>query len=187
MMKLLLISGVVIAGLSSCKKINRKQAVESPSEQTLLTAEDVAWATGWSITKLNIGEIGAEKYNQVEWVIIDAEGDMTTIGHVLGENNDLRFQPDEILRFAVNNDQGKAFLRLNIDGMSSINTTEAFKSWSWISSRGKKIKIHNDLLFVASDGFLSSDIEKTLKAKCNKLCLRFSKNDKPEKTQSNSN
>ncbi|MFI4859793.1 MAG: hypothetical protein ACIAXF_03825 [Phycisphaerales bacterium JB063] len=140
---LLVVALVYIAGCED------KNSVTSSGPSPHITPEDVAWATGWQITKFDLADAG-DCYG-VKMVVVDDQGNIVEEMGGLGGFAEANISPDKTtVSVAVLREGSRLQGKLRIAGASTtfeFNDTFDPKQWFWLGEPQK----HGDLFYLGGD------------------------------------
>ncbi len=145
--------------------------LEADIRTTEIDADDVAWATGWSVFKWRLGALTDKPVHSIQIVVAGENGELVHEAGSVGYDELL--DPDGYVTIAFKKDGSTVSVRLRYGG-ASINTElkEVFGDTNWGTSSGWRVS--GDLLAVATDArLLPHTTEALLKIPGNKLCLRL--------------
>lgn len=145
----------MLSGLSSvqrfrfpylCLVLCALPACERQSGKERLSAEDVAWVTGWKIRRHQLKDLTTEPVYAVQFVAIDAKGKEFPQGNIMGGDGAQAFAPEGMIRLAIREDGAKYRYMLDLSGVSIEGTTnELFSGNARTFSYDSKIR-NGDLL-----------------------------------------
>ena len=144
-----------------------------------IDANDVAWATGWTIYKWKLGALTSEPVHAIHLVVIGSDGEVkheSEIRKIPIQTNRV-LEPEKTVKIAFKREGDSVTVNLGHGGVSSRETLEGlFDGYAWTSSPDWQTA--GDLKIIASDGGRppvgrSSSTAEQRKNRGNKLYLRF--------------
>ena len=144
-----------------------------------IDANDVAWATGWTIYKWKLGALTSEPVHAIHLVVIGSDGEVKHESEIrkIPIHANRVLEPAENVRIAFKREGDSVSVNLGHGGVSSPETLEGlFDGYRWTSSRDWQTA--GDLKIIASDGGQpqvgrTTTTDEQMKERGNRLYLRF--------------